>query len=316
MSAKLRSIPAGYWTVIILWAAVLGLFLVGENISSGFFSRSHAGAIFRSASFIGMAAIGQTLVVLTGGIDLSVGPLISLGNVFACLMMAGKDENNLWAVSIILLIGAAVGIANGFGVSILGISPMVMSLATGVITTGITLIYSKGAPTGNASPLLRTLGVGQFLGVPLVVYMWLLFSLVTLLFLRFTTPGQGIYYVGANQTAAVFSGLRAHTFRIVAFAISGLTAVWTGLTYAGYTSVAFVDIGKDFTMSSITAVVIGGTAMTGGKGGYAGTMAGAVLLCLIESILTILNMHESGKKIMNGLVIIILIAIYYRKGKR
>lgn len=312
----LKRIPANYLSTGILWLAVLGLFLAGEMVSAGFFSTAHAASIFRTASFIGMVAIGQTLVVLTGGIDLSVGSLISLGNVFACLMIAGQDENNLLAFTVIGLIGLAVGVANGVGVSALGISPMVMSLAMGVITTGVTLIYSKGAPTGNASPLLRSLGVGQLWGVPLSVYLWLGLSVAAVMFLKFTTLGQGIYYVGANPTAAVFAGLRARLVIIAAYAVSGVMAVLTGVTYAGYTSVAFVDIGKDFTMSSITAVVIGGTAMTGGRGGYVGTMAGAILLCLIESILTIMNMEEAGKRIINGVVIIVLIAIYYRRARK
>ena len=311
----LRRLPPRLLSIVFLWAAVFLLFLLGDWLHNGFFSTSHAGAIFRTASFIGLTAIGQTLVVLTGGIDLSVGPLISLGNVFACLMMKGMDENNLFAISIILLIGAGIGILNGLGVSVLGISPMVMTLATGVITTGITLIYSQGAPTGHASPALRTIGVGFTLGVPNSVWIWVIFSALVILICKFTTFGRGLYYIGANSTAATFSGLRTHVIKSSAYAISGIMAALTGVIIAGYTSVALINIGKDYTMSSITAVVIGGTAMTGGKGSYGGTIAGAVLICLIESILTNLNMQEAGKKIMNGIIILVLITLYYRKGQ-
>ena len=310
-----RRIPAGYRSTIFLWLAVLALFLIGEALFSGFFSRSHASSIFRSASFIGMVAIGQTLIVLTGGIDLSVGPLVSLGNVFACFMLEGKDENNLLAFSVIILIGAAVGLANGVGVSVLGISPMVMTMAMGVITTGITLIYSQGAPTGFASPFLRSIGTGYTVGVPNSVILWFGMSAVILLVLKRTTFGRGVYYIGANETAAVFAGLRRHSIKTATYVISGLTAALTGIIIAGYTATAFINTGKDSTMSSITAVVIGGTAMTGGKGGYGGTIAGAILICLIESILTMMDMREAGKKIMNGIVILILIALYYRKKK-
>ncbi|MCC8181357.1 MAG: ABC transporter permease [Planctomycetes bacterium] len=315
MLAAVRKIPPGYRSVIVLWAAVLGLFLVGEAMSRGFFSLAHSANIFRSATFVGMAAIGQTLVVLTGGIDLSVGSLISIGNVLACLLIDGADANNLWAIALILAIGLAVGLASGIGVTVLGISPMVMTMAMGVIVTGVTLIWSKGAPKGYASPLLRNIGAGYFMGIPVSVYLWLLLGLATILFLKFTVPGRGIYYLGANENAAFFAGINTKLLKIAVYGISGLTAVFTGIIYAGYTSVAFLDIGKDFTMSSVTAVVIGGTAMTGGRGGYGGTMAGAALLCLIESIMTIMSIQEAGRKIMTGFVIITLIAVYYHKNR-
>lgn len=306
-----------YRSVLLLWIAVLLLFLLGNFVSPGFFSVGHAGAIFRAAAFVGIAAIGQTLVVLTGGIDLTVGALISLGNVFACFLLDGQDANNYWVVPLIMLIGLVTGALNGLGVAILGISPMVMTLALGVVTQGVTLVYSKGAPSGNASPFLRSLGVGEFAGIPLPVFIWLAASAVTLLLLKKHIFGRGIYYVGANETSATFSGIRVNLVKTVAYAASGLTAVLTGVLYAGYTSTAFVNIGADFTMQSITAVVIGGTAMTGGKGGYGGTIAGAVLLCLVESIMTLLHMQQSGRKVMNGLIIIALIVFYYREaGKK
>ncbi|MDR2392189.1 MAG: ABC transporter permease [Planctomycetota bacterium] len=308
-----RKIPEGWRSLLGLWAAILALFAIGGMFSPGFFSVSQGGAIFRSASFIGMVAMGQTLAILIGGIDLSVGPLVSLGSVFGCLMLAGKDENNLWAISVILLIGLTAGILNGIGVSLLGISPMVMTLATGAIITGAVLIYSQGAPTGNASPALRAVGVGFTWSIPNSVLIWLALGTTLSLVLKYTTFGRGVYYIGANETAAGFSGLRVNFIKTAVYALSGLTAALTGIIIAGYTSVAFVAAGRDYPMQSIAAAVIGGVAMTGGRGGYGGAAAGAVLLCLIESLLTNMNMQEPGRKIMNGLVIVMLMTFYYRK---
>lgn len=315
MTRLWHTIPAGFRSPLLLWIAAFLLFMVGESMFSGFFSYTHMGSIFRSASFIGLVAIGQTLVVVTGGIDLCVGPLVTLGNVFACLMLEGQDANNLWAFSTILLIGVVIGAVNGLGVAALGISPMVMTMAVGVVTTGITLIYSHGAPTGYASPLLRSIGVGYTAGIPNSVLIWFILSTLTILTLKWTTFGRSLFYIGANETAAAFSGIRTIAMKTMAYVISGVTAVLTGVIIAGYTSVAFINIGKDFTMTSITAVVIGGTAMSGGRGGYGGSLAGAVLICLIESILTIMNIHEAGKKIMNGIIILVLIVAYYHKSR-
>lgn len=316
MIAVWRRIPSAYRSSLILWLAALALFAVGEGLSPGFFSFSHVRTILRAASFVGLAAIGQTLVVLTGGIDLSVGPLISLGNVFSCMLLDGKDANNLWAILLILFIGLAVGSLNGFGISVLEISPMVMSMATGVIVTGLTYVYSQGAPKGNASPMLRSLGVGHVAQIPATVLLWTAFTAVIVILLRHTAFGRELRYVGANEKAALFSGIRIHVVKIAAYAISGMLSAFTGVVIAGYTAVAYIGIGNDYTMSSITAVVIGGTAMTGGKGGYGGTVAGAVLLCLIESLLTIMKMHESGKRIINGLVILTLMVLYYRRSAK
>ncbi|MDR3231056.1 MAG: ABC transporter permease [Synergistaceae bacterium] len=301
---------------LLLLSVIAALFFVGDRVSSGFLTWRHAGVILRTASFVGVAAIGQTLVVLTGGIDLSVGALITMGNVFTCMFVNGQNGNTLHAVLLVFLIGAMAGCLSGFGVSVLHISPMVMTMATGTIVTGITLVASHGSPKGQASPLLRVLGVGSRLGLPVTVWLWLALSIVVVIVLRRTTFGRKIYCVGAGETAALFSGIDVNSVRIRCYAISGVTAMLVGVMMAGYTETAFLGIGTEYTLSSITAVVIGGTSMAGGRGSYTGTVLGAILLVLIESLLTVMNIQEAGKKIVGGLVILAIITLYYRAEKR
>jgi len=300
-----------------LFLLVIALFLLGQIVSRGFLNYQHIGDILRAASFMGIAAIGQTLVVLTGGIDLSVGPLITMGNVFICILMNGLDVNNLWAFAVLILLGLVFGAINGLGVVYLRISPLVMTLAVGSLVTGITLVYSKGAPKGFASPMLREIGVGYVLNsIPIIVVIWIVLSIVTIVLLNFSVYGRKLIYAGANANAANLSGINVQLVKTIAYAISGASAVLSGVFMAGYTQTAFLGIGNQYTMWSITAVVIGGTSLMGGKGGYSGTIAGAIILILVNSILTLLHIPEAGRRIAEGLIILIMISIYFRKRSR
>lgn len=300
--------------LLFLGGVIVAMFLLGELASHGFASPEHIGSVLRTASFLGIVSIGQTLAILTAGIDLSVGPLITLGNVFTCMLINGVNLNTFWAIPAILLLGILFGTGNGAGVAFLKISPLVMTLAVGSLVTGITLIFSQGAPKGLASPLLRFLGVGNVLsGLPVIVILWAVLSALCILFLRETVFGRRVYYVGANEKAAFLSGTRVNLVKIVVYALSGASATLTGALMAGYTQTAFLGIGNEYTMWSITAAVIGGTSLTGGKGGYAGTIAGAIILILLESLLTVMKISEAGRRIANGLIILIMITIYFRQ---
>lgn len=302
--------------IIFLYVFIIVLFLVGRIISKDYLDPKHVGAILRTASFIGFVAIGQTLVILTGGIDLSVGALVTMGNVFMCIFQQGLDSNNLWSFIVIILLGMAVGTISGLGVSFLKIPPIVMTLAVGSLVTGFMLIISKGAPTGYASPLLHKIGVGYLVGsIPIVVIIWIVSSILTVILLSSTTYGRNLYLTGASNKVARLSGVNVPIVTTIAYALSGVLAVLAGAFMAGYTLNAFLGIGDEYVMWSITAVVIGGTSLSGGKGGYIGTIAGAIILVLMESLLTIVNVPDAGRQIVGGLIILIMITIYFRKPK-
>ncbi len=300
-----------------LFGLIIAMFLIGEIVSSGFLSYGHVGAVLRTASFLGIVSMGQTITILTGGIDLSVGSIITMGNVFTCMFINGLDPNTFWALPAIVLLGAFFGTFNGLGVAYLKISPLVMTLAIGSLVTGITLIFSQGAPKGLASPILRFLGVGSILnGLPVIVIVWFILSILFILLLRATVYGRKIYYIGANEKAAFLSGVKVNFIKTLTYSISGASAALTGALMAGYTHTAFLGIGDEYILWSITAVVIGGTSLTGGKGGYLGTIAGAIILVLLESILTVIRMPEAGRRIANGIIILIMISIYFRQSNQ
>lgn len=317
ISISLRDAAARNKVVLLLYATVLALFACGQLLSRGFLDYQHVGAILRTASFLGTVAIGQTIVILTGGIDLSVGPQITMANVFVCMLLNGSNANNLWAIVAIVALGIALGFANGLGVNWLRISPLVMTLAMGSLITGLTLIFSQGEPKGFASPFLIKLGGGSFFGsIPIIVFIWLVLSVGTYVLLRRSVYGRELYYVGANVKAAKLSGIRVKFICSIAYALSGAAAAITGVLMAGYTRTAYIGIGGEYVMWSVTAVVIGGTSLLGGAGGYVGTIAGSILMVLIESILTIVQIPEAGRRIADGLLILIMLGVYFKRSAK
>jgi len=300
--------------IFLLFLLIFILFIIGEILARGFLKLDHIYTILRTTSFLGIVSIGQTLVILTGGIDLSVGPLITMGNVFTCMLINGIDANTFWAILVVIFLGMIFGCFSGLFVSYLRISPLVITLVTGSIVTGITLIFSHGAPKGLASPVLRFIGVGRLFDIfPVIIVVWIILSCLTILLLNFSVFGRKIYYIGANEKTALMSGIRVHLLKTIVYSISGGAAALTGSLMAGYTRTAFLGIGDEYTMWSIATVVIGGTSITGGKGGYLGTIAGAILFILLESILTIVKIPEAGRRIANGAIILILINIYFKQ---
>lgn len=299
-----------------LYMGVVVLFVMGGFLSPGFLRWSHVATIMRLAAFLGFASMGQTLAVLTGGIDLSIGPVITAGNVFSAMLIAGQQENTLLAFLFAIAFGSVVGLLTGAGVAFLEISPLVMSLAVGVVVEGVTLIFSKGAPKGNASPALYAVATGKFLGIPGVVWIWLFAAAIFIFILRKTTFGQKVYAVGANEVTAHFSGINTKKVKVLVYIISASLAALTGFLMTGYTQTAYLGIGAPYTLASIAAVVIGGNDLLGGVGGYVGTIAGVIILKVIESLLTTLSVPEAGRRIVSGAILLTLLFVHVKRGKR
>jgi ribose transport system permease protein len=245
---------------------------------------------------------------------MSLASAITLANLVAADIMAGSNGNIIPALVISILIGILSGAINGLCIYILKVPAIIMTLAVGNVLLGIGLIYSKGAPKGYAAPLIKLFSTGRLLGVvPYIVILWVLLSALTIFLLNMTTYGRSIYAIGTNVEAARYSGINIALSIIATYAISGALAGVTGALYVGYTNTSFLNAGNAFMMSSVAAVVVGGTSAAGGKGGYAGTIAGAIIITILTAILTIINIQEAGRKIIEGAIILLLVFIYSRK---
>lgn len=301
---------------VIAYGLVLVLFVVGELLSPGFFSTSQVLNVLRVASFLGIVAAGQTLVVLSGGegIDLSVGAVMSLAAVMTAHITQGRDAYVLQALAQVLAVGFALGAVNGVGVAFLRIPPLVMTLGMSGVVQGLTLLYTQGIPKGRAAPILNEIVTSPWIaGIPGILVIWLALAVLMAVLLGRTSFGRRLYAIGANRRAAALSGISVRPMLVAIYGASGMLAALAGFLFVGYTTTVFLDIGGDYVLRSVAAVVVGGTSLAGGMGSYAGTVAGSIVLTLLQSILTTLRMGEAARQVIHGLVLVLLLAAYGRQ---
>ncbi len=297
-------------------AAAVALLALGEAISPGFASPGQIVSQLTIAALLGMVAAGQTLVIIGGreGIDLSVGGVISLCAFVAGNLMAGTDAAIPLALAATLALGFAVGLLNGLGIVLLRIPPLVMTLGMTGVIQGALVILTRGVPSGRSAPALTAL-MNQPLvaGIPGVLLLWAAVALGVCLLLHNTAFGVRVYAIGANPEVARIAGMRPERIRALLFGLSGMFAGLTGFLVLGYTGSVFVGIGLQYVLPSIVAVVIGGTSLAGGIGGYLGTIGGAITLTVLQSLLITLDAGPAGRQVIFGLTLLVLLLLYGRQ---
>jgi ribose transport system permease protein len=297
-------------TILKTYLTMLSLYIVSGVIEPHFFSVDHVIQLLVIASFLGILAVGQTLVILTGGLDLSVAYMLNLGAVIMTQVTA--EHGAVLGLPIMLAAGLVVGLLNGLGVAYLNISPIIMTLAMSSILKSVTYVYSNGNPKGNAPDWLRYIGTESFLGIRIALWFWVVLAVIVLLLLAKTTFGRKIYAMGTNPKVAFLSGVNNKRTLILVYMLSALFAVLAGMISVGFYGLSYLGMGDTLLLPSIAAVVIGGTSIMGGRGGYAGTIAGTVIIYLLLSILTVLHISDAGRQIIYGLVILIVLFLYGR----
>jgi ribose transport system permease protein len=292
----------------ILLAFVAGIELARPGTVNGVWISNMA--LF--AAPLGIIAAGQTLVLLTGGIDLSVA---SVATTSAYLMATHSGLGGGAAVLYGLGIGLAVGLINGVGIALLSVQPLVMTLGTGLMTEGMLVVYSQKmlAEAPRVPQFIETLGAGKFLGgVPNDLLLWAPIAAAVIFVLRRTGYGRLLYAVGDNREACSLAGIRVWRVLLVDYIVCGLLAAVAGLVIVGGTNAADLSLADVYLLPSVAAVIIGGTSIFGGRGGYSGTIIGALILTVLDSILTLLDAPEPIRQILYGGIILLLAAAYTR----
>lgn len=266
-------------------------------------------SVLRQAAVLGVVALGQTFVILTAGIDLSVGMLMGLVTVLSNGIMAGDAGLILPIVVLALLVGAVVGLANGVGVVYFRVNPLIVTLAMMSILQGVIFLYTDRT-VGRAPPEFRELAYGDLGPLPTSVALLLILTAVAWVTLRHTPLGRYVYAVGSDLQSARRAGIDVGRITIAAYVICGVFAATAGLVLAARLGSGYTGAGAGFELDSIVAVVLGGTALSGGRGGVIGTIAGVLLLALISNILNLLGVSPFAQRVVNGLIIIGAIAIY------
>ena len=296
--------------------ATLLVFLYAASTIDGFAQRPSIYAMLVLASLLGIAALGQTLVVLIGDLDLSVGAVISAGSITFIQLVGVKGWSFGTAILVVIAIGAGVGALNGWICHRFHLQSLIVTLATGSILAGALLVWTEGDVTGTApawlsrltSPASTTLGI-EF---PPLVAIWLLLGLVVGLILRRTRPGRAMYHTGSNPRAADLALVRTRWVWVGAFAASGLGAAVTGVLLAGFAGSANQNVGDPYLFESLAAVIVGGTAIIGARGDYWRTMLGALLLTLLTTVLVGKGYTTADQQIIFGLLVLLVVGIYGR----
>ncbi len=308
--------------VAALLLAVI-LFLLSGLLPNGFGSdlqvaRAQALNILRLAVFLGVIAAGQTLVIISGseGIDLSAGSVVTLTAILTYVIANGADEKVVLALLVSLAAGALIGLLNGIGVTFLKISPFVMTLGMAGIVTGTIIVVNHGNVSGRVAPIMTRLiarPLSPEIPIPNAIIIWLLFGILMWFLLERTTFGRNLFAIGVNRVTARLSGVDVTGMNLATYALAGALAGFGGFLVIGNTGVVLLQLGQPFLFPSIAAVAVGGTLLSGGKGSYWGTMAGAIVLTLITSLLTTMQMPESVRRMVLGATLLILISIYGRQ---
>ncbi|MBN2981863.1 ABC transporter permease [Cohnella algarum] len=302
-----------YKQTLGVFGLLLAVLAFSAALSPESFSASHLLNMVRQAAPLGIAAIAQTLVLLVAGIDLSVGATISLVNILAASMMMGQNGNIGMAVAVSLGVSCLIGLINGVLITRVRIPPFLVTLAMSMVIQGVYMVYSKGSPKGSIAPGFRYLSDGWLGPVPVSALIWIAVWALFAFLLYKTVWGRKVYATGGNPMTSLLSGIRTNRMIILMYTLCSLLAGAAGLLLSAYIGVASVGVGNTYTLNTVAAAVIGGTAFSGGKGGLAGTFAGVLIMILLQSLLTMLNVPEAGKFISQGLIIAIMVAINQRR---
>lgn len=303
---------AGQRRAQIVPYALIALLLAAAAIRTpGFVDPANLRSQLVLASYLGVLAAGQTLVILTGGIDLSVAWNLNLAAILLTQISGGSNSPTAFAIA--LGAAALVGFANGLGVAFLRIPSLVMTLGMNAVLAGFTLVYTNGSPQGDAPPLSRELAVGRIGGViPWALVFWALFSAALILLLRRSVYGRRLYAIGNNPKASYLSGVPVRWVLVGAYTLCGLCAGLAGVMLTGYSAQSYLGMGDPLVLQSIAAVVIGGTSILGGSGGYGGTIAGAITIVLLQNVLQIVGISPAGQQILYGLIVLVMLFVYGR----
>ena len=293
-----------FGVLVLAWAAAI-LFV------RGFDSVSSVRYLLQTAAFLGIIAVGQTLVVVMSGIDLSVSGVVALSAV-VCAQVAG-GSGGAGGIAVALAISALVGVVNAAGVIWLRVPAMVMTLATGTIIAGGLLVYTNGSPKSASVPLLDALANNSLLGIPESLLLWLGISVVAVWLLHFSRVGRYLFALGSSGPASRASGVPLEVTTLLSYAGCALLAGVAGLVLLGFTGTSSLTMGDPYQLLSIAAVVLGGTSILGGSGHLLGTLAGTLLLTLLNAVLVVWNVSAGLQQVLLGLLIIVLLLVYGRE---
>lgn len=298
-AAAVKKIFSAYSLYILL----LVLIIVVSVLNTNFLSAQNIKNIFQQVSINGILAVGMTFVIITGGIDLSVGSLLGFSGVIAASLVSGGG-NPLLAVLAGIAAGLVFGVVNGVLVSYAKIVPFIVTLGMLSIARGFTNVYTHGSPIIKLNKVFTALGQSSFLGIGLPVWIFVCMLLVGYVLLHTTKLGRYTLAVGGNESAAKTSGINTAKIKMFAYTFTGFCCGLAGILMTAKTNAGAPNAGTGYELDAIAAAIIGGTSPSGGKGSIFGTLLGVLIFGIIQNALDILNVSSYIQQVIKGLIII------------
>ena len=288
--------------------ALVLLVVIISVMQPQFRSMDNIMVVLRQASINGLIAFGMTAIILTGGIDLSVGSTLGLTAMITAGMMVG-GMSEVIAIPLGLLLGVVLGLVNGLFITKFRLQPFIATLVTMTIYRGFVLIYSEGRPVSGLGhqPILNEIGRGSILGVPTPIWIFILMFVLFSFILNKTTLGRRIYAVGSNPVAAELAGVNIHKTKMIVYMASGLMAAIAGMILLSRLGSAQPTLGSGFELDAIAATALGGTSMSGGRGRIYGTIIGVLIIAILSSGLNIMNVPSFYQEVVKGFVILLAV---------
>ncbi len=301
--------------VLTAFGCIVVLLLIGSFINENFLSPDYLLQQLQVGAFLALISTGMMMVILLGQIDLSVPWIITVGGMMSTAAAGWGELGATFAIPVGIFCGLIFGVINGIGVAYLRVPSMIFTLGINAVAQGFMIVRTGGfAPQDMATESMHEIATGRLVfGIPNPVWVWVAVGAATVFLLRRTVFGRAVYAIGNREVAAYLSGIRTQRVVLAAFAMSGALAAFAGALLAGYSTKAYQGMGDPYLLPSIAAVVLGGTSILGGRGTYLGTVAGVILITLLQSILSVVQIEEAFRQLIYGAVIIGMLLVYGRQ---
>jgi ribose/xylose/arabinose/galactoside ABC-type transport system permease subunit len=309
----LRSAARRLFAQVSIYIGFVLLLLAAEIASPVFLSTSNISNMLQQVAPLGIVVIGQTLVIIVRGLDLSVGSVMATAAV-AATAFNGLDSDVLPIIGVSLLIGLGTGLTNGLLITKRSVPPFLATLAMWIVLEGCRYAYNGGAPSGNVPAFFRVIGAGGFHGIPYNILIMAAIAAVFVVILHVSTFGRRVFLVGGNPVMARLVGIRVDRVVIACYMLSGLLAATAGLVLSGFVGLVDNFVGRGFELDSIVAAVLGGLALSGGRGTILGALVGAAILVAITNAVLLFGLPIQFQLIIKGIVILIAAALHVRTG--
>ena len=289
--------------------ALLGLVVAVSLYTDRFLTLFNGQVLARQVSFVGLVALGETLVLLIGGIDLSVGAGAGLSGIIGALMLTSAGVHPYLVIPLTMLFGMFLGLINGGLIAGLRLNPFIVTLATWEIFAGMTMVLTKGYPINPLGETFAIFGKGEIFSIPFPIIIYVAIGALLIWMLTQTRFGRNIFAVGGNREAALLAGIHVRRVELIVYGLAGMLASLAGILYASRLNAAQPSVGEGWLMTAITAAILGGTSLRGGRGSIVGTMMGALLLVVLANAIGLANVNGYWQRVIVGFVVLLAVLI-------